>query len=445
MDIWVHNPWWKGREGIKEDEDFRKWQDSKIKWTPQILENVLEAMSPFSVHFIFGPRQVGKTTLIKLLIARLLERKDPKSIFYFRCDQLSDYKELDEVLKKYLKIKDIEKIKSSYIFLDEITFPREWYRTLKWHIDMGNFKNDVIVLSGSLSTSVKGETETFPGRRGHGRDFIMYPLSFREFVRVVNKSIFERLEKLENLDEREIREKTINAMPWLDELNTLFEAYLKCGGFPLSIKSLFERGKIIEEVVITYLSWIKGDIMKLRRSEAITKRVLKALIEKVPSTLSYHSIAKEFEVPSHKTVFQHINLLEKLFLVKVLNFIDPNKGIEVFRKQKKIHFLDPFLYEIFSYWCLTKKPEDPVIVESVVAAHLARKFNIGYWKNSSEVDIMVLHDEKIVGIEVKYRKKAEAARLKLGRMKHMITLSIDRFEDQPLIVPTSIFLALLEV
>ena len=45
----------------------------------------------------------------------------------------------------------------------------------------------------------KREVETFPGRRGFGRDFVLYPLSFREFIKIFNPNLFEKLEKVEEL------------------------------------------------------------------------------------------------------------------------------------------------------------------------------------------------------------------------------------------------------
>ncbi|WP_289230765.1 hypothetical protein [Candidatus Korarchaeum cryptofilum] len=57
------NPWWKGKDLVKNDPDLRKWLNSKIKWVPEIINDV--SLEPFSLNFIFGPRQVGKTTLIK--------------------------------------------------------------------------------------------------------------------------------------------------------------------------------------------------------------------------------------------------------------------------------------------------------------------------------------------------------------------------------------------
>lgn len=439
-----HNPWWKGKEFIEEDEDFAKWKKSKIKWIPKLIEKI--NLEPFSLHFIFGPRQIGKTTLLKLLIKRLLDSGiEPKSIFYFKCEQLTDFKELDDILKEYQKIKEREKIKTSYLFLDEITFPKEWFRSVKWHIDMGRFKNDILILTGSLSMFAKKEIETFPGRRGKGKDFIFYPLSFREFVAVINPKIIESIDKFEKFNEEEIIKKTNKALPWLNELNKIFEIYLQCGGFPLSLKSMLKENKISNEIFDVYLSWIKGDLAKLKRNESIAKRIVKAIIEKAPSAISFHSIAKEFEIKSHKTVFYYIDILEKLFLAKVLYFIDPNKATEVFYKQRKIHLVDPFLYYLFSYWCMNPSPKESVIVESVVTSHLLRKFNISYWKNKQEIDVVIPLKDKLLGIEVKWQEKPELFKLSVGKMKKIIILTKNVLTEEPTTIPVSLFLVCLDV
>mgnify|MGYP001626390211 CR=1 FL=1 len=121
-------------------------------------------MRPFSLNFIVGPRQVGKTTAVALLIKRLLESGvDPRSIFYFSCDRLADYRGLDEVLRDYLRIRSGIGISTSYVFLDEVTYPREWYGAIKGLIESGVFRSGVLVLTGSLSMSAKREIEVFPG------------------------------------------------------------------------------------------------------------------------------------------------------------------------------------------------------------------------------------------------------------------------------------------
>lgn len=82
------NPWWKGEE----DEVYEGWKTSEIKWIPELIKEI--SLKPFSLHFLVGPRQVGKTTLLKIFIQNLLKRSEAKGIFYYSCDELSDYREL---------------------------------------------------------------------------------------------------------------------------------------------------------------------------------------------------------------------------------------------------------------------------------------------------------------------------------------------------------------
>ncbi|MCC6004297.1 MAG: ATP-binding protein [Thermofilum sp.] len=436
------NPWWRGREAFEEDDDYRKWKHSSVKWIPRLLEEI-ELKAP-SLQFLYGPRQVGKTTLLKLLARKLLEEVDnPRAVFYYRCDLLADYKELDSVLSDYLKIKKNERIRTSYILLDEVTFPKEWYRSIKYRVDSGDLKDDVLILTGSLSMFVKGEVETFPGRRGSGKDYVLYPLSFREYVRVARPDIYGKLEEIREISLAEIREKCFKLLPWRDQLNEVFESYLEAGGFPLAVKSYVENGKVLKEVKDAYLSAFLYDLAKLRRSEAIAKRVLKAAIEKLPSPVSLNSIAREFEIRSHKTVFHYLELFEKLFILKNLYFIDPNKTIEVYYKERKIHLTDPFLYDVFSEWCHINKPDKPRIVESVVATHLARRFRVGYWRNKTEIDVVLL--DMPLGFEVKWGEKTELYKRSIGKIKNIVHLTREEFSDQPLAVPTSIFLGCLNL
>ena len=435
------NPWWKNRD-IFDDSDLRKWHESRIKWIPDIINEI--NLEPFSLNFIYGPRQVGKTTLVKLVIKRLLESvNDPRSIFYYRCDKLSDYKELDSVMENYLMLKRAYKIKTAYIFLDEITFPKEWYRAVKYRIDSGDLENDVLVLTGSWSMFVRREVETFPGRRGHGKNIVFHPLSFREFLKIVNPDVYSSLEEIRTMDPAEIWEKCTRARPWLKDVNTAFESYIKCGGFPLAIKSLLERGEVSEEAKDAFISSFISDIVKLRRNESTAKRIIKAVVEKLPSAVSLNSIAKEFEIGSHKTVFYYLDLFEKMFILKNVFFIEPNKLVELYYKQRKIHLTDPFLYAVFSEWCMTKMPNANAIVESTVATQLARKFNIGYWRDKTEIDIVI--PDKAIGIEVKWGAKAELKERRVGKIRRVITLTRDEFNESPMAVPVSLFLGCIEL
>jgi predicted AAA+ superfamily ATPase len=151
-----------GAEVPEEDPDVVKWREMPVRSVPAEIEEI--SLEPFSLNFLYGPRQVGKTTLVKLLVLRLLERVEPEAVFYFSCDPLSDYEELLEVLREYLRARRLGQ--PSYVFLDEVTFVREWYRAVKHLIDAGRLRSSVVTVTGSSSLWVERAAETFPGRRG---------------------------------------------------------------------------------------------------------------------------------------------------------------------------------------------------------------------------------------------------------------------------------------
>jgi predicted AAA+ superfamily ATPase len=68
--------------------------------------------------------------------------------------------------------------------------------------------------------------------------------------------------------------------------------------------------------------------------------------------------------------------MEKLFVAKILYYFDLGKEISSFRKNRKVCFMDPFFFHLFADVCLTKLPNESVIVENVVASHLARRFEV---------------------------------------------------------------------
>lgn len=392
-----YNPWWRGE--LEEDFDLEKWRSSPVRWRPRLLDAVKSSLTPFSLNFLFGPRQVGKTTLAKLLIAELAEAgADPKSLFYYSCDELADYKELDEVLGDYLSLRRRWGVKSSVIVLDEATYPREWYRAVKARVDKGDLRNDVVLVTGSLSMAAKREVEAFPGRRGLGRDFVMHPLSFGEFASVAEPSAVS----------------AADLTPFRPKLDELLKWYLKCGGYPRAVVGCLTRGEPGAEVEESILSNFKFDLVKLRRSEAVAKRVLKAVIEKAPSPFSLSSAAREFEAGSHKVVAGYIELLENLYLAKSLYYMDPNALAEDYRKGRKVHLTDPLLYKVFAKWAGARPPGEAALLEAAVAVHFARKYRVGYWRGRREVDVVV--PELGLGVEVK-RGRAEGGARRLGRLK----------------------------
>jgi predicted AAA+ superfamily ATPase len=65
---------------------------------------------------------------------------------------------------------------------------------------------------------------------------------------------------------------------------------------------------------------------------------------------------------------------------------------------------------------LSKLPEESVIIENIVASHLAKRYETFYWKNNREIDI-VIKDKELIGFEVKWKERVENySKIKIGKM-----------------------------
>jgi predicted AAA+ superfamily ATPase len=100
---------------------------------------------------------------------------------------------------------------------------------------------------------VKKEVETFSGRRGYEKDIILLPLSFKEFIKVFDFSLYEKILKIENLEKDKIFKKVYEIFPYFNEIQDLFFKYLKIGEFPIAVKN----EEINQEVKDVYWSLIK--------------------------------------------------------------------------------------------------------------------------------------------------------------------------------------------
>ncbi len=204
------NPWWIDRSDIH----VRLWEQQQYKWISEWLNKI--SLEPFSLNFILGPRQVGKTTGVKLLIAKLLKRKPPEAIIYINCGIFLDFTSLRKVIEKYLEFK-IGKNRNIIRFLDEVTSLNEWWKVIKVLIDSDEVLNDAITVTGSSSLKIKGDIELFLGRTGKGEVIEVLLLSFKQYIEVHG-----------------VRKYKLR----YDKVLRLFEKYLETKGFPSSVKYL---------------------------------------------------------------------------------------------------------------------------------------------------------------------------------------------------------------
>jgi predicted AAA+ superfamily ATPase len=174
--ITEQNPWWEDREKINEDE--------KVKEALSKRQKIVFAFKNENT-LIIGPRQVGKTTFLKLFIKNLIDNgEDSKRILYFSCETIKDFNDLVEIVRFSDSLMEGRK----YLFFDEITFVNEWQRAVKFVLDSPLIKDKFIFVTGSSSIALK--KETFPGRPIKIRSFL--PLSFKEFCDIFGSGTLKK-------------------------------------------------------------------------------------------------------------------------------------------------------------------------------------------------------------------------------------------------------------
>lgn len=419
------NPWWQEKEKINTDEKIQEVLKKRHK-----IRYSFEDKN----QLIIGPRQVGKTTYLKLFIKHLIETGlEAKKLLYFSCETITDFNEIIEIVRFSDSLIEGKK----YIFFDEITFVPEWQRAVKFILDSPLKRNKTILVTGSSSVALK--KETFPGRDIKTKVFL--PLSFKEFCKIFGSEELKK-EIKESCSSAELGKKAKNLLFYFSEINKLFGFYLVCGGFPRSMYEFMENRKIMEETYEIYWKWLVADIAKTDRSERITSSVLLGVLKNYGTRFSLNSVAKESEIGSHVTVREYLEVLEDLFVVR--NIFPIEKGVEAFRRMRKVYFTDPFLFHVFKKeikGMSIEESETPSLVEGIVAEHLIRKFGkIFYFHQKKEVDFYI--DD--TGIEVKWQRKVGKKDFPDINVKNRILLSRHDFEiyEDMIILPAHVFLLL---
>ncbi len=470
--IFNQNIWWQDKGLIGHDPKIKEYNSQKFKWRPAIIAET--ELRQFAVYTLRGPRQVGKTTALKLLIRDILENKaiQKEQVMYYSCDNLDNHKELIELIETYLDhIRKLNLHKQRlFIFLDEITSVMDWQKGIKHLVDNGRLSTAGMVLTGSNASDLRRGAERLPGRRGSisNPDRVLLPLRFREFVNLLHPAFYRKLDnsiEIFNLGDKEF--KTLASFqPYVKELSVLLEQYLMTGGIMRAVNEYFSKNEISYEIYEIYQQWLRGDISRAGKSERTARQIIAELIKISVSAFGWETIAKKIDVASHKTVSDYIETMEDSFVFKTLYQIDPDTAKPRVKKMKKLYFLDSFI--LWSLWgwsdnwlaygdMITKSligtNLKSRLTEMIVAGELFARFdrfdwlnsNVFFWRNGREIDFIVKRERQLLPIEVKYQKRVDfsdfATINKLGFSKGIL-VSMDRLEKKGgfVILPLELFL-----
>jgi predicted AAA+ superfamily ATPase len=464
-DLLVFNPWWEIPEKIESDRSIADYRESRLQWAPKVKTEF--KLTQDAVYTLRGPRQVGKTTLIKLIVRELLkDGVPPRAIFYYSCDLLSKAEELFQVVRQYQEFSQPLRLERRYVFIDEISLVPDWQNAIKQVIDLGWGRSTTFILTGSSAADIKRGTERLPGRRGKALkpDKVMMPLDFSEFVEKCSEVPLDLdhypLEVL--LDEPNLVEKLKSQTEvFLPRLSTICEQFLTIGGFPLAVECFLKKGEVSEDIVDTYWAVIRSDFEKTKKSRILLKQTLVRIMSIGAAPVSWQNLAKTIDTPSYNTVREYTELLADSFLLMILYFLDRSKKRANANKRKKFYFFDPLLRKLVRQEAgLNKYHDISLAAEGAVAAHLVKKFEsrlfeglgsterVFYWQSAKgkEVDFVIAQGQSLLPIEVKYQNtvnRSDYTTMKRSFGKGLVVTKNSFIIDDTVIgIPAPIFLLL---
>lgn len=389
----LQNPWWKDASLISRDQHILEIENKPYRHEPSLLGQII--LGRGDIHTIRGPRQAGKTTLLKLIIKRLIDGGvSPNSIIYLSCESFDSRRELQDILTENLKGRQGEHL---YLFLDEISFVSSWQRAILALSNMGMLGNATVILTGSNARDLKESGERLPGRRGKGRDHRLYPLSIPEIG---------RLRCFQGMSPHEI-----------------MDVYMQTGGFLRAIADFVTQGGVTDLTYETYRNWISGDAQRYDLRQETLKQILARIAETMSSRVTWPVLIENSTVKSHETALQYVEHLEDAFLCTIHYCYNEKTKGPSFQKARKIYFIDPLIFAASATWrdgipnifeWMKMKLREPdfrgKLFEGVVINHAARMFDrTFYWystKQKKEVDLLIAGQDEIMLYETKLRGKS---------------------------------------
>ncbi|HUV81502.1 MAG TPA: ATP-binding protein [archaeon] len=343
---------------------------------------------------IIGLRRTGKTVLLKQVIDHLIRHEVKRDrILYFSFDE--ENVSIQEVINEFLSRtgQDISGTPHLYIFFDEIQKLDGWQTQLKYYYDTHpRFK---FFVSGSSSLFLKKKAEESLA----GRIFLYHlpVLTFSEFLRL--KGDEDLLKKPEMFKEVIQEQVPLYIRRQLPELVRADESFIQ-----MYLES------IINKIVYEDLSKVFPV-----EFEDLLKQILVIVASHPGMITDYETLATDLGI-TRKTLAKYISYLEKGFLLKKCYNYSKNR-LSSEKKMKRLYLTSTTL--LFHLW---EHPDMGSVVENLVITHSGAEF---FWrKGTSELDCVLVRDNKVVPIESKYRNNIMKKHIK-GLLKFMDVYSID--------------------
>ena len=341
----------------------------------EIQPQVEDALFKGKIVVIYGPRQVGKTTLAKLI---LQNRQEIKSA-YFNCDEPDICQALTDKTSTELKLFLGD---SKLVVLDEAQRVKNIGLTLKLLAD--NYPKMQIIATGSSSFDLSNQI--FEPLTGRKKEFYLYPFSLAEL-----KNYYSEI-----------------------EFNRILENRMVFGMYPgVIFESDKGKSESLRELAKSYVYKDALEYQGIKNSEVVEK-LLQALALQVGNEVSYNEISSLIEV-NKITVANYIQILEKAFIVFRLPSFSRNLRDEI-KSNRKIYFFDNGIRNalINNLNPVDLRQDAGALWENfMISERVKRNGNFGsvanmyFWRTLRQQEIDLIEDRggELAGYEFKWKSR----------------------------------------
>lgn len=345
-----------------------------MQFIPRFYEDLNNYLKPGKVLVIYGPRQVGKTTLLKRFI---------DSTSYKTKWDTGDNVET-QALFSTTHIKSLQDYASDYglLVIDEAQLLPKVGQNLKILVDHSPKLR--IIVTGSSSFELAGQVgEPLTGRK---RTLTLYPLS-----------------------QLELQSQYGNAY----ELRENLYDFIIYGSYPevLKQKTPYEKIQIVEELMRSYLLKDVLSLERVKNAKPVLD-LLRLLAFQVGNEVSHHELGQQVGLDT-KTVSRYLDLFEKAFVLYNLRGFSRNLRKEI-TKKSKYYFYDTGIRNalVSNFQPLGARDDVGVLWENFLFMERVKRntykdkyTNFYFWRTweGQEVDLIEEREGELHAYEFKWR------------------------------------------
>ncbi|HOI25427.1 MAG TPA: ATP-binding protein [Caldisericia bacterium] len=357
----------------------------------RLLPELIKHLKEKEISLIVGPRQAGKTTLMKLLMHELAKQNQPSLMLNLDIEEDKKYFDSQEHLLRKIRL---ELGNQGYVFVDEIQRKENAGLFLKGLYDMDLPYHWMVSGSGSLELKEKIH-ESLAGRK---RVFELSTLSWEEWVEYRTSYRFEQ-----NLGEFMELEAT--------KTKALLEEYLSFGGFPRIVleQELSEKRKIMSELYESYLLKDLVELLGIQKTEEFTG-LARLMASQLGKMVNKQELSSTLGLHIH-TINHYLWYMEKTFYIEKVTPFYRNIRKEIC-KAPVYYFSDLGMrnFALGLFGSSAPLLSDGFLFQNFVFHRLKdwvrdTSWQIHYWRttNKAEVDFVVDQGIEITPVEVKYQ------------------------------------------